>query len=98
MAVTLPEDIQPPSNIFVLNEVYAIGGYPSCNSLYKRSGNGKSSTRLANMHVGREWIQNSSVECDGSFWVFGGADPVPKKCLKSVERYDPNEEKWIEMP
>ena len=54
--------------------------------------------QLAEMNVARTDITNSCVEFNGSIWVLGGYHDEIQPALNSVERYDPSEDKWSEMP
>lgn len=52
---------------------------------------------LATMNVKRHGCRNSIVTCNGSIWVLGGIGDEDGTSLTSVERYDLEENKWIEM-
>ena len=54
--------------------------------------------RLVAMNEERSFINNSCLEWNGYIWVFGGWHMDRKEALKSVERYDPKEDKWTRMP
>ena len=54
------------------------------------------SKQLADMNFDRTGIRNSCLDFDGSIWVFGGCQG--EEYLKSVERYDPKRNAWLEMP
>ena len=52
---------------------------------------------VAEMLEGRYCIENSSVVFDGCIWVFGGESEY-EMSLKSAEKYEPQTNKWIELP
>ena len=81
--------------IYHNGEIYLFGGWRSRKALYKLDKNLKW-IRLADMNEGRRYITNSCLEWNGDIWVFGGKDENGKR-LKSVERYDPKEDKWTLM-
>ena len=54
--------------------------------------------RLANMNEKRGWINNGCLGWNGYIWMFGGWNWDREEVLKSVERYDPKEDKWTRMP
>ena len=81
--------------IYLNGEIYLFGGWGNPKALYKLDKNLKW-IRLADMNVGREGISNNCLEWNGDIWVFGGIDENDKY-LKSVERYDPKENKWTLM-
>lgn len=82
--------------VYLNEEIYIFGGFPNPKTLYKLGKNMKW-TQLADMNEERTRISNCSLEMNGFIWVFGG-QTGGFKCLKSVERYDPNEDKWTLMP
>lgn len=53
---------------------------------------------MAEMHVGRMDFREACLDFDGCIWVFGGKHKERGTILKSVERYDPIENKWTRMP
>ena len=77
--------------VFLNGAVYMFGGISNPKVLYKLDKNMKW-IRLADMNVGRSSIKYSSLKMNGCIWVFGGASEN-KEPLKSVERYDPKENK-----
>ena len=96
-ALKLPKVLFRGGAVYLDGEIYVFGGCWTAKELYKLDNKTLKWIRLADMNEGRAGIINSSVEWNGSIWVFGGWDIV-SSFLKSVERYDPKENKWIEMP
>ena len=90
LALKLPRKLDEGGAVYLDGEIYIFGGEFMAKELYKLDNKTLKWIRLADMNERR--ISNSSVEWNGSIWVFGGI------YLKSVERYDPKENKWIEMP
>ena len=91
----LPYEASDSGAIYLNGEIYLFGGRRNPKALYKLDKNLKW-IRLADMNVGRRWISNNCLEWNGNIWVFGGQDENDKP-LKSVERYDPKENKWTLM-
>ena len=91
----LPYRASDSGAIYLNGEIYLFGGFMNRKVLYKLDKNLKW-IRLADMNVGRGGIENSCLEWNGDIWVFGGEDENGKY-LKSVERYDPKENKWTLM-
>ena len=92
----LPYETSDSGAIYLNGEIYLFGGLNNPKALYKLDKNLKW-IRLADMNVGRWDIQNSCLEWNGDIWVFGGLDRGNIENLKSVERYDPKENKWTLM-
>ena len=82
--------------VYLNGEIYLFGGRNNPNALYKLDKNIEW-IRLVDMNEGRKYITNSCSEWNGYIWVFGGDDEKGEE-LKSVERYDPKEDKWTRMP
>ena len=97
MALKLPKELVTGGAVYLDGEIYIFGGYKMEKELYKLDNKTLKWIRLADMNEWRISITNSSVEWNGSIWVFGGL-AVDKMASKSVERYDPKENKWIKMP
>ena len=96
LALKLPKQLYEGGAVYLDGEIYIFGGYKMETELYKLDNKTLKWIRLADMNEGRRGITNSSVEWNGSIWVFGGRYRAGD--LKSVERYDPKENKWIKMP
>ena len=98
LALKLPEILVTGGAVYLDGEIYIFGGIFMKKELYKLDNKTLEWIRLADMNEGRRDITNSSVEWNGSIWVFGGRNNARAGDLKSVERYDPKENKWIKMP
>lgn len=81
--------------VYLNGEIYIIGNDFKFKSLHKLDRNLKR-IELADMNVEHTQIENSCLELDGYIWVLGGY--ANNETLKTVERYDPKEDKWTEMP
>ena len=92
LALKLPKQLYEGGVVYLDGEIYIFGGWHMAKELYKLDNKTLEWIRLADMNETRWGINNSSVEWNGSIWVFGGWK------LRSVERYDPKENKWIKMP
>ena len=90
LPLKLPKPFANGGAVYLDGEIYIFGGTLT-KETYKLNKNLKW-IRLADMNEDRWNISNSCLEWNGSIWVFGGSG------LKSVERYDPRENKWINMP
>ena len=53
--------------------------------------------QLATLKTMRSGITRSCLGCRGYIWVLGGHDHSGNP-VNTVERYDPTEDKWTEMP
>ena len=82
--------------VYLNGEIYLFGGVNYPKALYKLNKN-MTWIRLADMNERRKYITNSCLEWNGYIWVFGGWNEKDE-LLKSVERYDPRENKWAQMP
>ena len=82
--------------VYLDGEIYIFGGTNSEKKTYKLNREMKW-IRQADMNEGRLAISNSSVVFDGCIWVFGGRNNSERH-LNSVEKYKPEENKWIQMP
>ena len=94
--VKLPEPFANGGAVCLDGEIYIFGGTLEKRS-YKLDRN-LIWIPLDDLKEKRGGIANSSLEWNGSIWIFGGSpDDIKcgKKSLKSVERYDPEENKWI---
>ena len=74
--------------VYLDDELYII----NCNKSLSKLDKNMEWKQLADMNEERIAINNGYLEWNGYIWVFGGNN------LKSVERYDPKEDKWTEMP
>lgn len=92
----LPKKFTAGGAVCLAGEIYIFGGTTMIGELHKLDKN-FTWTRLANLNVNRWEITNSCLEWNGSIWVFGGLTDG-KQVVKSVERYDPQQNKWIAMP
>ena len=92
----LPYEASGSGAVYLNGEIYLFGGIRNLKALYKLDKNMKW-IRLADMNEGRNYITNSCLEWNGYIWVFGGVNEKDE-FLKSVERYDPKEDKWTRMP
>ena len=92
LALKLPKKLFRGGAVYLDGEIYIFGGWQMKKELYKLDNKTLEWIRLADMNEGRWGITNNSVDWNGSIWVFGASN------LKSVERYDPKENKWIKMP
>ena len=98
LALKLPRKLDAGGAVYLDGEIYIFGGSYMAKELYKLDNKTLKWIRLADMNERRLCITNSSVEWNGSIWVFGGYDVDKKPSSKSVERYDPKKNKWIKMP
>lgn len=90
------EDSRVTSGVVYLDdELYIVGGGWTRNTLTKLDKNMKCK-RLADMFERRRGITNSCLEWNGSIVVIAGLGL--KRSLRSVERYDPLNDKWSVMP
>ena len=94
-SLKLPKELYAGGAVYLDGEFYIFGGYEMKKELYKLDNKTLEWIRLADMNEERQCINNSSVEWNGSIWVFGGGN---ESYLKSMERYDPKKNKWIKMP
>ena len=92
LPLKLPKGLDSGGAVYLDGEIYIFGGSYRGKELYKLDNKTLKWIQLADMNEGRWYISHSCLEWNGSIWVFGGWD------LKSVERYDPKEDKWIKMP
>lgn len=97
LQLKLPHKLGGNGTAFLNGVVYIFGGNRHPKQLLKMAPNYEWEP-LADMKNGRTAIANSSLVWKGSIWVFGGYNEERGEYLKSVERYDPKENKWIEMP
>ena len=97
LALKIPKKTSAGGALYLENDLYIFGGGFMTKELYKLDKKTFKWIQLADMNEERLIISNSSLEWNGSIWVFGGQDGNTK-CLKSVERYDPKENKWNKMP
>ena len=95
LKVKLPYEGLGSGAVYLNGELYLFGGL-NLKALYKLDKNMKW-IRLADMNERRRFITNSCLEWNGYIWVFGGENEKDEH-LKSVERYDPKEDKWTRMP
>ena len=92
MPLELPNRLVSEGAVYLDGEIYVFGGFCMSTQLYKLDNKTLEWIRLEDMNEERWGISNSIVVWNGSIWVFGGYD------LRSVERYDLKEKKWINMP
>lgn len=93
--IRVPDDLTAAACLN--NEIYILTGKKSLRKVDENL----EWKRLAEMNVERVNITNSCLTWNDSIWVFGGQgldDEGREASLASVERYDPQEDKWIEMP
>lgn len=96
LQLKLPHPTAGGGAVYLNRELYIFGGIRKPRALFKLNKNMKW-IQLADMNFEREWITHSSLEWNGYIWVFGGYNSE-EGTLKSVERYDPIEDTWDEMP
>lgn len=96
IAVELPPDIQEAAVVHLDEQIYIIGGDYDRSKL-RRLSTDYEWEDLAEMHVGRSGIGKSCLELNGFIWVCGGLDGKDVEGLRSMERYDPGENKWFKM-
>ena len=96
LKLKLPYGANGSGVVYLNGEIYLFGGINNPKALYKLDKN-MEWIRLADMNEGRRGITNSCLEWNGYIWVFGGVNEKVEY-LKSVERYDPKENKWTQMP
>ena len=97
LELTLPHANLGGGVVFLEDEIYLVGGGTNHKALQKLDEK-YNWIYLADMHYGRQLIKNSCLAWNGSIWVFGGHGSGRNDYLNSVERYDPVEDKWIELP
>ena len=78
--------------VYLDDELYVTDSY---KSLFKLDEN-MEWKQLADMNKRRGNISNTCLGWNGYIWMFGGWNG--SSYLKSVERYDPKEDKWTRMP
>lgn len=93
LAAELPHETEHGGAVVLNEELYIFGGSETTDHLYKLDKATGDWIRLADMNEERWAITNSCLAWNGSIWVLGGYGD-----LKSVERYDPEQDKWIQMP
>ena len=84
----------PVGVVYLDDELYII----NCNKSLSKLDKNMEWKQLADMNERRGDINNSCLEWNGYIWVFGGWNMDREEVLKSVERYDPKEDKWTRMP
>lgn len=97
LQLKLPHKIDDGGVVCLNDEIYIIGGFEKPKRLHKLSKNFKW-TPLSNMTVARRCMANACLALDGCIWVFGGYALETNEYFKTVERYDPQENKWTKMP
>ena len=98
LALKLPRKLIAGGAVYLDGEIYIFDGDVMAKELYKLDNKTLEWIRLADMNEERGGISNSCLEWNGSIWVFGGYDLDKMALSKSVERYDPKEDKWIKIP
>ena len=92
----LPRGDRAGGVVYLNRELYLIAAGRSRRNLLKLDKN-MEWKQLADMNLARKSFINSCLEWNGSIWAIGGKDPEENN-LKSVERYDPEKDKWTRMP
>ena len=84
-----------PGCVCLNGEIYTFGGNNE-KKTWKLTKE-KKWIEMAEMLEARGYISKSSVVFDGCIWVFGGESDGMKR-LKSAEKYEPQTNKWIQLP
>ena len=97
LPIRLPHPMAGGGAVVLDGKIYIFGGYYEYSSLHVWDNENKKWKQLNDMNEGRADITNSCLTYNGAIWALGGYTGR-SEILKSVERYDPEEDKWIEMP
>ena len=97
LTLKLPFANRASGSVVLNGDIYVFGGWGLKDKLYKLDSRRMKWIELAKMNEGRNLFSNSSLALDGCIWVFGGRNDknIP---LKTVEKYSPDKNKWIQMP
>lgn len=97
LSLKLPFENSDGGSVALNGDIYVFGGWGLKDKLYKLDSRRMEWIEMAKMNEERMLISNSSLALDGCIWVFGGWN-FNNKALKTMEKYYPKKNKWIQMP